>query len=106
MGRHLSGGQNLVSKRADQPAGPKGDADATGNEEFEGPATAPSLEKPIEARTSISEVPDSGKEEKATLRPSGSAWPGFNLRSSLRVNRRRERDEISEHAPDDHPETS
>ena len=33
------------------------DADATDPEVFSGPATKPSLEKPIEARTSISEVP-------------------------------------------------
>ena len=37
------------------------DADATDPEVFSGPATKPSLEKPIEARTSISEVPDHRK---------------------------------------------
>ncbi len=42
------------------------DADATDPEVFSGPATTPSLEKPIEARTSISEVRTTGKEEQAT----------------------------------------
>ncbi len=56
----------------------EGDADATDPEVFSGPATKPSLEKPLEARTSISEVPDTGKEEKST--------PG-HLRRQWRVGR-------------------
>ena len=47
------------------------DADATDPEVFSGPATKPSLEKSIEARTSISEVPVTGKDEKST--------PGYPL---------------------------
>ena len=52
------------------------DADATNPEVFSGPATKPSLEKPIVARTSIYGVPDTGKEEQATPRPPEAAAEG------------------------------
>ncbi len=52
------------------------DADATDNQAFSNPPPRTSPEKPIEARTSISEVPDTGKEEQATPRPPEAADAG------------------------------
>ena len=49
------------------------DADATDPEVFSGLATKPSLEKPIEARTSIFEVPDTGKAGEASVGSPGPA---------------------------------